>query len=73
MSTQRIWFIDGTFKIVGAPFMQLLSVNVHIYFNGNRTLVPVAFIFMTRRRKVDYVAVFTKLSQLIIEFTSNPP
>ena len=52
MSTQKLWFVDGTFKIVGAPFMQLLSVNVHVYYNGNRTLVPVAFIMMTRRRKM---------------------
>ena len=34
LSSQRNWFIDGTFKIVGPPFMQLLSVNVHVFYNG---------------------------------------
>ena len=39
----------------------------------DRTLIPVVFIMMTRRRNIDYIAVFTKLTQLIQEFTSSPP
>ena len=73
MSNQKMWFIDGTFKIVGAPFMQLLSINVIISYNDNKIFVPVCFIFMTRRRKADYVKIFTTLSNLITEFTRNPP
>ena len=69
---QKMWFIDGTFKVVSHPFMQLLSINVHIVYNGKRTLVPGAYIFMTRRRKMDYVAVFKKKLILITNFTGNP-
>ena len=45
--------------------MQLLSINVHVVFNGKSVLTSVCFVFISRRRNLDYVAVFSRLVDLI--------
>ena len=53
------WFVDATFRIVKLPFMQLLTVHVAIVSPVNVIFVPVLFVLMSRRRAIDYKAIFT--------------
>ncbi|XP_063441920.1 uncharacterized protein LOC134722239 [Mytilus trossulus] len=59
------WFIDGTFKIVAAPFYQLLSIHAFITANNCTKSVPLAFIVMSRQCKIDYIPVFQALKDLL--------
>ena len=70
---QKMWFIDGTFKIIAPPFMQLLSINVIVAYNDNKLVIPVCYIFMTRRRKIDYINVFTTLANIIQNLLLKSP
>ncbi|VDI30203.1 Hypothetical predicted protein [Mytilus galloprovincialis] len=60
------WFIDGTFKIVAAPFYQLLSIHAFITANNCTKSVPLAFIVISRRCKIDYIPVFQALKDLLL-------
>lgn len=59
------WFIDGTFKSVREPFVQLMSI--HIFIRSSKALkqVPVCFVVMSRRKKTDYKFVFQAILNLL--------
>lgn len=52
----KTWYVDGTFKVLRPkdPFMQLFSIHAFIKKDGNSKQVPLAFVFMSKRRKKDY-------------------
>ena len=52
------WFMDSTFKIVGAPFRQLFSIHTFAMLDGCRVQqFPQVFALMSRKRASDYEAV----------------
>ena len=53
------WYMDGTFKIIRQPFMQLFSVHAFIKQDGQSKMIPLVFIMMSCRRTKDYKAVST--------------
>ncbi|XP_019628056.1 PREDICTED: mucin-17-like [Branchiostoma belcheri] len=61
LASARTWYIDGTFKIVRAPFTQVLSLHAFLQNGGNIKQVPLAFAVMSGRKKGDYRAVFSEL------------
>ena len=67
----QIWLklLDGTFKVVREPFRQLSSVHAFVKRNGQLKQVPLAFVLMTSRRRVDYVRVL----QALLDALPQPP
>ena len=56
------------------PFMQLLTIHTVVFYSNQTTSIPIAFIYyMSRRRKIDYLAVFKKIIQIVQRNTGEKP
>ena len=69
----KSWYVDGTFKIVKDPFTQLLTIHTTVMYNNKTTSIPIAFIYMSRRRKIDYLAVFKKIIEIVEKESHEKP
>ena len=65
------WYIDGTFKIVKDPVKQLLTIHILINSDNQRVSVPVCFVLMARRHKIDYCAVLAEIVRLICQYNKD--
>ena len=61
--------MDGTFKVVREPFVQLFSVHAFIRRDQCEKQVPLAFVVMNRRSTPDYQAAL----QAVIDALPSPP
>ena len=59
------WYLDGTFKVVREPFVQLWSIHAFVCKDKDMKQLPLLFVFMSSRRTMDYNAVFQTLSDLL--------
>ncbi|XP_066955007.1 uncharacterized protein [Macrobrachium rosenbergii] len=57
LSKSKIWFIDGTFKVVREPFVQLVSIHSYIKCGDCTKQVPLLFVIMSQRKSTDYTAI----------------
>ena len=46
------WFVDGTFKLIKAPFTQLWSIHAFVRHGTVTKQVPLVFVLMPTKRKV---------------------
>lgn len=55
LAQTKTWYIDGTFQVIRSTdiFEQLFGIHTFIRKEDNEKQVPLAFAFMSRRRK-DY-------------------
>ena len=65
------WYIDGTFKIVKEPMKQLVTIHIILNIAEQRVSVPVCFVLMSRRRKIDYIAILKKIIEPCKKFVSD--
>ena len=67
LSRAKTWYIDGTFKVVKDPFVQLASIHAFIRKDGNLKQEPLCYMVMSGRKKKDYNAVLRKILELLPE------
>ena len=60
LSTRRGLYVDGTFKIVPKPFVQVYIIHGFIQTADGKKQVPLAYILMTGQTAEDYKAVNCK-------------
>jgi hypothetical protein len=69
LAKSKTWYMDGTFKVVSKPFVQLFSI--HAFVKGDTEdsskQVPLAFCLMSSRRSTDYRLIFRELLKLITD------
>ena len=59
------WFVDGTFKVVRAPFVQLFFIHAFIRQGDNLKQIPLVYFLMSGKSSKDYEAIFIALFRLL--------
>jgi len=67
LQTADTWYMDGTFKVVKSPFLQLFSIHAFVYTKEVIKQIPLCFVLMSARRKKDYKAVFNVIRERMPE------
>ena len=62
LTLAKTWFVDGTFKFVKHPFVQLFSIHAFVKSNGDMIQVPLAFCIISRRQSSDYSLIFEAIA-----------
>ena len=63
LANAKRWYMDGTFKVVKAPFVQLYSFHAFVKRDDAIKEVPLCFVLMSSRRKNDYKAVLIAITK----------
>jgi len=61
------WYMDGTFKVVRSPFIQLFSIHAFVRTREVIKQIPLCFVLMSAKRKKDYKAVFNIIREKMFE------
>ena len=65
LARAKNWYVDGTFKLCRPPFTQLLTVNAFVKQDDHAKQVPLLFVVMSGKNKMDYRKVFKQLLEIL--------
>ena len=57
LACAKIWYMDGTFRVVNNPWQQLFSIHAFIKSGNSMKQIPLVFCVMSGKRKEDYYEV----------------
>lgn len=65
LSRAKVWFLDGTFKVVREPFSQLFTIHSFIKVGSGMKQVPLCFVYMSGKKQSDYKIVLKTILSLL--------
>lgn len=65
LANAKNWFVDGTFKVVRAPFTQLFSIHAFVRQGENLKQLPLVYFLMSGKSTKDYEAIFKALLRIL--------
>ena len=65
LSRAKSWYVVGTLKRCRHPFTQLLTINAFVQTDNCAKQVPLAFLLMLGRKKLDYKAAFKAILDVL--------
>ena len=65
LGNAKTWYLDGTFRIISRPFIQLFGIHAFATHGNCTKQVPLVFVMMSSRKREDYVAVYNSIKQLL--------
>ena len=65
LSRAKCWYLDATCKVVKEPFVQLFSIHSFIRHGSACKQIPLLFVLMSRRRRIDYELVLTEVCKIL--------
>ena len=66
LTIRKRWYMDGTFKIVKQPFVQLWTIHGFIRSGLQKKMVPLMYVLMSRRSRKDYKLVLNYITDRIL-------
>ena len=60
------WFVDGTFKVVRSPFVQLFSVHAFVRQGDSLKQISLVYFLMSGKTTKDYEAIFRTLLRILL-------
>jgi len=65
LSSAKMWYIDGTFKLCRHPFTQLFTINIFVRKDDCAKQVPMVFVLMSGRKSKDYKKVLEAINEAL--------
>ncbi|PFX16516.1 hypothetical protein AWC38_SpisGene19205 [Stylophora pistillata] len=65
LQQSKTWYIDGTFALCRQPFTQLLTPNAFVKNDDHVKQVPLVFVIMSGKKRLDYKAVLDAVTSIL--------
>ena len=61
------WYMDGVFKAVNKPWVQLFTIHASLAFGNRMKQIPLVFVLMSGKSEEDYYTVIMAVDRLLID------